>query len=102
MRIPRMLGIEDPNTVNVKNKKNGIWLLTAATAVAVTIAAPILSQTVPDEDNQPGNQLDLPKDLTVFGKSDPNVRKATAIVNGSIITATDVDQRLALVVAANG
>src|SRR3546814_4034929 len=31
-----------------------------------------------------------------------NVRKATAIVNGRIITGTDVDQRLALIITANG
>jgi peptidyl-prolyl cis-trans isomerase SurA len=45
--------------------------------------------------------LDLPKDITVFGSFDPKVRKATAIVNGDIITDTDVDQRLALVLLAN-
>lgn len=45
--------------------------------------------------------LDLPKDITVFGHFDPTVRKATAIVNGDIITDTDVDQRLALVLLAN-
>src|SRR3546814_8010447 len=38
----------------------------------------------------------------LFGKSDPNVRKATAIINGEIITGTDVDQRLALIINANG
>ncbi len=32
-----------------------------------------------------------------MSKADPNVRKATAIVNGEVITETDVDQRLALV-----
>ncbi len=32
---------------------------------------------------------------------DPNVRKATAIVNGDVITDTDVAQRLNLVLAAN-
>jgi hypothetical protein len=31
-----------------------------------------------------------------------SVRKATAIVNSAIITDTDVDQRLALVLAASG
>ncbi|MEH3106763.1 MAG: peptidylprolyl isomerase [Sphingomonas fennica] len=46
--------------------------------------------------------LDLPKDLTIFGQRDPAVRKATAIVNGTIITDTDIDQRLALVLTANG
>jgi peptidyl-prolyl cis-trans isomerase SurA len=45
--------------------------------------------------------LQLP-DLTVYGTVDPNVRKATAIVNGDIITDTDVDHRLALVLIANG
>ncbi len=40
-------------------------------------------------------------ELTVIGTVEPNVRKATAIVNGDIITDTDVDQRLNLVLAAN-
>ena len=31
----------------------------------------------------------------------PPVRRATALVNGDIITGTDVDQRLALILAAN-
>lgn len=48
--------------------------------------------------------LNLPtgNNIQVFGNSDPSVRKATAIVNGDVITATDVDQRLALIVLANG
>ena len=46
--------------------------------------------------------LNLPNDVAVFGKFDPAIRKATAIVNGFIITDTDVDQRLNLVLAANG
>lgn len=40
-------------------------------------------------------------EMTVIGTVEPNVRKATAIVNGDIITDTDVDQRLNLVLAAN-
>jgi peptidyl-prolyl cis-trans isomerase SurA len=48
---------------------------------------------------QPG-ALDLPE-LRVLGRFDPNIRKATAIVNGDIITDTDVEQRLALVLLAN-
>ena len=63
----------------------------------------LTAQTVPDEQTSaPSSALDLPKDMTIFGTSDPNVRKATAIVNGSVITETDVQQRLALVVLANG
>ncbi|WP_235399107.1 peptidylprolyl isomerase [Sphingomonas sp. SRS2] len=68
---------------------------------AVALSAPLIGQTVPNEDDISGG-LNIPKDVTVFGNRDPNVRTATAIVNGTIITQTDVDQRLALVIAANG
>nr|WP_191325357.1 peptidylprolyl isomerase [Novosphingobium pokkalii] len=47
-------------------------------------------------------QLNIPANVQIFGKSDPNVRRATAIVNGEILTGTDIDQRLALIVNANG
>jgi peptidyl-prolyl cis-trans isomerase SurA len=60
------------------------------------------AQTVPDTAPPPTTGLNLPSNLTTFGKSDPNVRKATAIINGFVVTGTDVDQRLALVVLANG
>ncbi|MGE3690146.1 MAG: peptidylprolyl isomerase [Novosphingobium sp.] len=43
----------------------------------------------------------IPENVTVFGKNDPNNRRATVVVNGEIITGTDVDQRLALIVAAS-
>ncbi len=56
-------------------------------------------------DDDPGSTigaLELPKTITMMGKgADPNIRKATAIVNGEVITQTDVDQRVALVVLAN-
>jgi len=74
-------------------------MLTAAFAIAA--AAPSVSQTVADA-SLPQTGLDIPDELTIFGKNDPNVRRATAIVNGDIITGTDVGQRLALIVAANG
>jgi peptidyl-prolyl cis-trans isomerase SurA len=70
-------------------------------AVAV-MAAPLSAQTVEGGDEDFTAGLDIPKDIQVFGNKDPNLRTATAIVNGTIITQTDVDQRLALVVAANG
>ncbi|WP_310474381.1 peptidylprolyl isomerase [Sandarakinorhabdus sp.] len=44
---------------------------------------------------------DLPE-LVVLGDVDPTLRKAQAIVNGDVITDTDIDQRLGLVLAANG
>ena len=70
-------------------------------ALAVAGASPSASQTVADA-SLPQAGLDIPDELTIFGKNDPNVRRATAIVNGDIITGTDVGQRLALIVAANG
>jgi peptidyl-prolyl cis-trans isomerase SurA len=45
--------------------------------------------------------LAIPENLTIFAANDPNLRKASVIVNGEVITGTDVDQRLALIVAAN-
>ncbi len=76
-----------------------LFLSSAALGLNLTGA---MAQTVDDDSNVATQQLNLPRDVTVFGKSDPNVRKATAIVNGQIITGTDVDQRLALIIAANG
>jgi len=73
-----------------------------AAAGAVALAVPVIAQTVGDQEEDVAGSLNIPKDITVFGNRDPNVRTATAIVNGTIITQTDVDQRLALVVAANG
>jgi peptidyl-prolyl cis-trans isomerase SurA len=47
------------------------------------------------------NPLNIPQDVTMFGKNNPNVRRATAVINGDILTGTDVDHRLALILAAN-
>lgn len=84
----------------VKNKFG--WIAGAALVFGLSAAA--WSQTVPDEDgpSSTADALKLPTDLTIFGKSDPSVHKATAIVNGTIITDTDIDQRFALVLVANG
>ena len=71
------------------------------TALAVAGASPSASQTVEDA-SLPQTGLDIPDELTKFGENDPNVRRATAKVNGDIITGTDVGHRLALIVAANG
>jgi len=45
--------------------------------------------------------ISIPEDIELFGNNNPNVRSATAVVNGNIITGTDVEQRLALILAAN-
>ena len=70
-------------------------------ALSLIVPAALPAQTV-EEQPLPTVGLDLPDGLTLFGSEDPNVRRATAVVNGSIITGTDVDQRMALIVAANG
>ncbi|WP_184115754.1 peptidylprolyl isomerase [Sphingomonas abaci] len=64
------------------------------------VAAGAVAQTVQEA---PGADtgLNIPADSQIFGKFDPNVRKPTAIVNDTVITGTDVDQRVALVLAAN-
>ena len=76
----------------------------AAAPIAGTIAH---AQTLldPAEDtaaSSASGALNLPANPTIFGKADPHLRRATAIVNGEIITGTDVDQRVALIVSANG
>ena len=70
----------------------------AGLAIGGSALTPVSAQQEPNS----ADALELPKDLTLFGKRDPSIRKATAIINGSIITDTDIDQRLALVLVANG
>lgn len=67
------------------------------TATALT---PLVAQTVADV-AVPEVALDIPAGQQLFGKNDPNLRRATAQVNGEIITGTDIDHRLALIMAAN-
>jgi len=73
-------------------------LLTSVVALAAL--SPAISQTVSDE-SVPEAALDIPAAGTLFKPNNPNVRRATAVVNGEIITGTEVDQRLALIVTAN-
>lgn len=82
--------------------RSGLRTLLLSSALLCAGVHPAIAQSVDDEGGVGTQPLNLPKDVTVFGKSDPNVRKATAIVNGRIITGTDVDQRLALIITANG
>ncbi|WP_419825301.1 peptidylprolyl isomerase [Sphingomonas sp.] len=77
--------------------------LTSARLIAALLSLAVASHAVAQDDVAPAadNPLNLPTDVKIFGKYDPYVRKANAIVNGFIITDTDVDQRLNLVLAAN-
>ncbi|MGI8943493.1 MAG: peptidylprolyl isomerase [Qipengyuania sp.] len=64
------------------------------------LAAPIpaLAQASEAVENNP---LGLPQSVVMLGQSDPNVRTATAVVNGHVITGTDVEHRVALLTAAS-
>lgn len=73
----------------------------AAAGIAALGASAGGTQTSADQMANTAAQLDLPADFTVFGERDPNIRKPTAIVNGEIVTRTDVDQRVNLFLAAN-
>jgi parvulin-like peptidyl-prolyl isomerase len=58
--------------------------LLAAAGVAQTASGP--------------QRLNIPANPQFLGSDDPSIRKATAIVNGHVITGTDLDQRLALTI----
>lgn len=73
-----------------------IGLITVA-AVGVT---PVLAQTVADND-VPTTSLNIPGNVQIFGEANPNVYRPSATVNGEIITATDIEQRMALIRIAN-
>ncbi len=88
------------NFMRTKFSSKGAKFAIAASAIFLA-TTPLSSQTVSDS-GVPQAGLNIPEELTIFGKNDPNVRRATALVNGDIITGTDVDHRLALIVAANG
>ncbi len=68
---------------------------------ALPLAAMGLSRAQAQGEADPSGGITIPEDVKLFGRGDPNVREATAIVNGAVITGTDVDHRLALIVAAN-
>jgi peptidyl-prolyl cis-trans isomerase SurA len=92
-------GIESSVISSMKMFKPRLAALCLAAAVALIGPGHAFAQ---DDDTGVSTPLNLPNDVQVFGKFDPTIRKATAIVNGFIITDTDVDQRLNLVLAANG
>ena len=71
-----------------------------AVGAALTAAGVAIAQTADDE-NTPPPGLNLPANVQLFGKVDPNVRKPTALINKVVVTGTDVDQRVAMIAALN-
>jgi len=80
------------------------WFTTAALVLAASSTAGAQQADQPAGATQPDSTsaLRLPQNPQVFGTAMPSVVKATAIVNGDVVTQTDVDQRLALLEIANG
>lgn len=64
-------------------------------AVTLCAMAPANGQTVKDDSIQE-TSLEVPGGKLLYKRDDPNVRRATAVVNGEIITGTDIDQRIML------
>jgi peptidyl-prolyl cis-trans isomerase SurA len=85
---------------------NSARLLLAGAAVLLAAATAAMAQQSGDQ--QPpapvnsSESLKLPENPELFGTAMPSVIKATAIVNGDVITQTDVNQRLALLILSNG
>ncbi len=87
----------------------------AATALAAVAGGAAFAQDAPDQDvpgqsadapdqdvpGQSADALHLPQQMEVFGQAIPSVIKATALINGEVITQTDVDQRASFLSIAN-
>jgi peptidyl-prolyl cis-trans isomerase SurA len=75
----------------------------AAAALVLAVATAAAAQDAADSPpaSSSASALRLPDNPQIFGQAMPSVVKATAIVNGEVITPTDVDQRLALLAIAN-
>ncbi|QSR18086.1 peptidylprolyl isomerase [Novosphingobium sp. KA1] len=74
-----------------------------ASGAVASALSPLAASTAAYAQSAQTQQGDIviPDDVKIFGNDNPNLRRATAVVNGDIITGTDVDQRLALILAAN-
>jgi len=84
-------------------QRNAFWnratcTVTVAALLCGPLAGPALAQQqVPNADDA----LNIPADVQLMNPADPNRRQATARINGTIITGSDVDERVALILAAN-
>lgn len=74
----------------------------AALLTAITTASAAQQAHQPSQPVNTSPVLAVPENVQVFGTAMPSVIKATAIVNGEVITQTDVDQRLTFLSIANG
>lgn len=83
-----------------------IWTKSLAALATVSFASAPIATSAQQAAAQPApaqaaNAFGIPDDVTIFANDNPNVRTATAIVNDFVITRTDIDHRLALVLASS-
>ncbi|MDY7097551.1 MAG: peptidylprolyl isomerase [Pseudomonadota bacterium] len=83
------------NTFRTSLTALGAAALFGLASAPVTTSAQTVAQPTAD------NPLGLPDTINIIGDANPNVRSATAVVNGFVITRTDIDQRVALVTSAS-
>ena len=74
----------------------GVGMVALASAAVAQNTAP--SATVVNSTTS----LRLPANPQLFGKAMPDVVKASVLINGEVVTGTDIDHRLALLSIANG
>ena len=86
-------------------KTLGWTLKLAASAAAIALAGAGQAQDATENVTPAVNTttgLRLPSNPELFGTTLPTEIRATAIINGDVITQTDIDQRLALLAISNG
>jgi peptidyl-prolyl cis-trans isomerase SurA len=79
-----------------------VLALGAATAAVAQDDRQTDQSAAPEASQRSNRPLDLPENPQLFGTTLPSVIKATAIVNGAVITQSDIDQRLALLAISEG
>jgi peptidyl-prolyl cis-trans isomerase SurA len=82
--------------------KLGIYHGAALLLAGSLAGAAAVAQTGGPAPAAPSASLNIPANPQFITEEDPNLRKATAIVNGTVITRTEVDHRLAIIRMAAG
>jgi peptidyl-prolyl cis-trans isomerase SurA len=100
MAIATALMTKEFSRVAVRQKNFSNRLAQAVSlTLGLALAAGAVAQQQPEVNS--AATLNLPANPQLFGSALPSVVKARAIVNGEVITQTDIDQRLALLAIAN-
>jgi peptidyl-prolyl cis-trans isomerase SurA len=102
------MGRKTGSNVITSSVSNLAGRFTAALAMFGLVAAPMTVSAqeagTPEAAGAPAsalNPLGIPENFSLLGEANPNLRVATAVVNGTVITGTDVDQRTALIISAS-